>query len=328
MPDHMRKLALTTCCFLWACGGGDSSGGGGAAAVIPTPTPPPTSSVVVSPLTGAALITPFFSVSPPPVYTDSSDTSFASPKPGSAMPLLQTFFGFPFTGDKETTEAGGQLSVGDDGRVRLTFGSASFGAQNLELATGTQRIGFKSLYPPAVIYISSLDETAYARSFSWGYGDINDDYGGGAAIGGFLTRPDRIPVSGSRILTGRAAGRMSQWQTKYSNSAIMDATVSLTHDYSLKQINGRIANFRVAFDGYGRRDPVNEMTFSATYDPVKDRFVGEVVAGPSPGGTNAFEEGSKGTIVLQSFGPNAEEVGGVLVIAGTNARSVIAILTK
>lgn len=42
MPEHLRKLALTTCCFLWACGGGDSSGGGGQSAVIPAPSPTPT----------------------------------------------------------------------------------------------------------------------------------------------------------------------------------------------------------------------------------------------------------------------------------------------
>ena len=85
---------------------------------------------------------------------------------------------------------------------------------------------------------------------------------------------------------------------------------------------------RVGSDGFYVTGPVNTLSFNATFGPGTNTFTGEVVSRSSPGGPNAFLAGAKGTFSGQFFGPDGNEIGGVITLSDGTSRLIISFSSR
>ena len=317
---------IAICLALSACGGSGSSATppviaapGPAPTPVPSPTPAPTPVPTPTP-TPTALLPASLTAQPSPSFADSG-ISFSSPGSGTQLPLLLSAVSGMFGGDTLTTQQGGTLQLASNGAVNFSLNNPQLGAANLAFqSTARQPIGGGQ-----TIQIFGFGGDPFSRNLSWVYGASANNVGGGVAVAGFLTKASQVPFSGQADFAGRLNGLVSEFHISAgSGYALLSGDVTLTANFGAKQLIGQISNVRVGTDGLYRPGPVNDFTFTATFDPVRNLYVGEIVTGsaPAPASPNAFQAGARGSITLQLFGPTATEVGAVFVISDGQSRAL------
>lgn len=152
---------------------------------------------------------------------------------------------------------------------------------------------------------------------------------GGAWSTGFSTRPALLPTFGQMSYSGTTLGLISEYHIAGGEGiGLVGGRVQFDSDFAARTITGRITGLDVGSDGSYRTGPVNELTFTATFNTSTNNYEGEVVTGSSPGGPNAFEAGARGIISGQFFGPDGGESGAVLTLSDGTSRLIISFSVK
>lgn len=149
---------------------------------------------------------------------------------------------------------------------------------------------------------------------------------GGVWSTGFSPRSASIPTTGRLSYNGPIGGLISEYHIAAGDGvALLQGKLEMDSDFSTRSVTGKITGLRVGSDGTYLTGPVNELTFTATFNAATNRYEGEVMAGPSPGGPNAFQSAARGTISGQFFGPGAVESGAVLTLSDGTSRLIISL---
>jgi len=266
----------------------------------------------------AALIGPTLTASPPSPLAEVGGPSFAAPGSGAQLPLLLTAIGAQFAGDATTTEQGGTISLTPDGSLRMTLNNSALGVSGVPLSIHPTSIAGGTIQ--SFIAPSGTD---HVRSGAWFIRS------GGVPIGGvwttgFSTPQASIPTTSNFDYTGTVAGLISEYHVPGGDGVgLLSGDVNFTVNFATQKISGEISNLRVGSDGLYVTGPVNLLSFTATINPGTNSYTGEVVSAISPGGPNAFQVGTKGTISGQFFGPGATESGAVLTLSDGTSRLII-----
>jgi len=239
---------------------------------------------------------------------------------------LLTAINAPFAGDATTTGQGGIIDLAADGSLRLTLNNQALGVNRVALGTNA-RINipggtFQSFTDP------SAGERNHVRHSFW---IITTSAGksGGVSSTGFVPRPGSIPTTGGSTYSGTIGGLISEYHIAGGDGvALLSGNVQLNVDFASRAVTGRITGLRVGSDGIYVTGPVNELTFTATYNAATNTYSGEVLSGSPPGGPNAFQAGARGAIVGQFYGPDAGETGAVLTLSDGTSRLIISFSGK
>jgi hypothetical protein len=289
--------------MLAGCGGSQSQvASAPAPPIAPSPTTPPSPPGQVFPLQEAMQTTS------PSLPVATAGATFSTVSPSTAFPLLLSatkYEGNELSGDPETTARGGTVRFDNtSGRAYLTVNNPAVGISDQVdngRVNGVAVVTTPGQWP-------NLDYTRF------GYWDVISGVyqidSQAAWATGFLTPASGVPTNGTATYSGQTT------LTLYSY-AQGDGNVTLTSDFTARAVSGTFTGLKVAdYDLFGL-GPVNDVAFTAVFDPQANMFRGTTTALERPvapaGQTTAFvlAPGTSGTIAGRFFGPVAQEVGGV-----------------
>jgi hypothetical protein len=302
-------------------------GDGGAVVSAPPPALGPTPGATPSPTTTlAALIPPTPTANPIQPLATSASPSIANTGAQTIFPLLQTAVDASFGGDTETTSQGATLTHdATTGRYNLTLNNSALNVTNVPNPIGSRTVDGKEALGVSIPGhrglewgIGALDFTVYGTWLIAEDPDVSpalDFTNGGVFAGGYVTPANAVPITGSASYVGKIAGLASEDKYSFEN---VSGDVRFTVDFSARSISGVTSNGALGSDNI-IPPKLNDISFTATYDPTRNLFEGTVRALP---GGNAFSTNANGTVSGNFFGPVANELGGVWTLSDTTRRII------
>jgi hypothetical protein len=239
---------------------------------------------------------------------------------------LQTAIDSQFAGDAETTGKGATLTHdAASGRYSLTLNNGALHVTDVANTPVARTVDGKQAYGAPIadhrgvgFGVSALDYTVYGFWLIAADPDISPTLAltnGGAFVGGYVTPANAVPVTGSATYLGKITGSASE-QPGYYQSVSGD--VRFNADFAARSLSGVTSNAALGSDNV-IPPKLNDITFSAMYDPSRNLFEGTT---RTSSGTSTYSADASGTITGRFFGPAGSELGGVWTLGNAYMRII------
>ncbi|MCY0146782.1 transferrin-binding protein-like solute binding protein [Hoeflea sp. G2-23] len=162
----------------------------------------------------------------------------------------------------------------------------------------------------------------------WNYYSDTDGMGTrGFAVVGAETKPDTIKALPNATYTGYALAETALANDRKTRTRVR-GDLALNADFAAGNVNGTISNLMSevrngANNGWDPRTPQNGQIAMGTSSINANGFTGGTVSGDAAFNTAIDGDIAGSTYSGRFYGPNAEDVGGVLDITGTSDGDVI-----